>query len=123
MAAVPLLAVLLVACGASGPTLGDVQRVWCGAHPEAVVTAGTDLGIPAPEAVRWKAELEQAYIDGGDDAVTSLILQRVAQSITGDNGQPTDPHPSMKAMQSWETDSSADWQRACMAAWEAGKSQ
>ena len=29
----------------------------------------------------------------------------------------------MTAMQSWEAENAAEWQRACVAAWEAGKSQ
>ncbi len=119
--AVLLLAILLVGCGSSAPaTFGDTQRVWCGAHPVAVVTAGGSLSVSPSRFVVHKAALEQASIDGDQQQVTSLQMQWLASEMTATD---SDPHPNVNAMQSWELDAAADWQRACMAAWDAGKSQ
>lgn len=114
------LAVLLGACGTSAPDFGDAQRVWCGGHTEAVITAGTSLGIEPSAAIQYKAEVEQAQLDGDQGRVTSLVLQRVGAAITATEDLMPDAHPDMKAMQSWEADNAAEWQRACAAAWEAG---
>ncbi len=116
----PMLALVVVACGASGPTpaptFGDVQRVWCGAHPVATVTAGGSLGVEPSRFVVHKAQVEQATLDGDSDKATSLILAWVGSEMTATD---SDPHPNVDAMPSWEADSPADMQRACMAAWEA----
>ena len=103
---------------APSPThsIGDVQRVWCGAHPEAVVTAGQSLRIQPSRFVVHKAEVEQATLDGDSARAESLILQWVGQEITATD---SDPHPDLTSMQSWEADSVGDWQRACVSAWGA----
>ena len=115
-----LSVVLLAGCAGIGatpaPTFGDVQRVWCDAHPMAVVNAGEALSIAPSRFVTHKAEVEQATLDGDQDLATSLILAWVGQEITATD---SDPNPNMKAMQSWETDSASDFERACTAGFEA----
>lgn len=115
-----VLAALLTGCAGLGaspsPTFGDVQRVWCGAHPVAAVNAGVDLAIPPSRFVTHKAGVEQASLDGDSQRAQSLILQWVGQEITATD---SDPHPDMKSMPSWEADASADFTRACIAAYEA----
>lgn len=115
-----LLAALLIGCaGASASpshTFGDVERVWCGAHPVAAVNAGVDLGIPPSRFVTHKAGVEQASLDGDAQRAQSLILQWVGQELTATD---SDPHPDMKSMPSWEADAAADFERACIAAYEA----
>jgi hypothetical protein len=117
-----VLALLIAGCGSAAsspaPTFGDVQRVWCGAHPVAAVNAGTSLGVAPSRFVVHKAQVEQASLDGDSDKATSLILAWVGQEMTATD---SDPHPNVESMPSWEADSAADMARACMAAWEAGK--
>ena len=115
-----LLATLLVGCAGVGapaaPTLGDVQRVWCGAHPVAAVNAGADLGIPASRFVSHKAAVEQASLDRDSARAQSLILGWIGQEITATD---SDPNPDIESMPSWEANAAADYQRACSAAYEA----
>ena len=110
-----VLAAILAACGGSA-AFSDTQRVWCGAHPAAVVQAGATLGIAPSRFVQHKAEVEQANLDGDQQRATSLILLWVGQEIAATD---SDPHPKVNAMPSWEADAPADFQRACVAAYEA----
>lgn len=115
-----LSVVLLAGCAGIGPspspTFGDVQRVWCDAHPVAVNNAGAALGIPPSRFVAHKAAVEQATLDGDQELATRLILNWVGQEITATD---SDPHPDLKAMASWEADSATDFERACSAGFEA----
>jgi hypothetical protein len=115
-----LLAVLLVGCGGGGGSsssaFGDVQRVWCGAHPDAAVNAGVNLGIPPSRFVTHKAAVEQASLDGDAQRVQGLVLDWVGQEITATD---SDPHRDLKSMPSWEADAASDFQRACLAAYGA----
>lgn len=113
--AAAVLAAVLVACGGSA-AFSDAQRVWCGAHPLVVVHAGGSLGIAPSRFVQHKAEVEQASLDGDQARVQSLILAWVGQEITATD---SDPHPNVDSMPSWEADVPADFQRACVAAYEA----
>jgi hypothetical protein len=97
--------------------LSDAHRVWCGAHPLAVVRAGESLGVAPSRFVRHKAEVEQAFLEGDTDRVQSLILEWVGQQMTASD---TDPHPDVEAMPSWELEAQADFERACLAAFDAG---
>ena len=110
-----VLAVLLAACGGSA-AFSDTQRVWCGSHPAAVVRAGASLGIAPSRFVQNKAEVEQASLDGDQERAQSLILQWVGQEIAATD---SDPHPDLDALLSWEADAPADFQRACVASYEA----
>jgi hypothetical protein len=80
------------------------------------VNAGVDLAIPPSRFVTHKAAVEQASLDGDSQRAQSLILQWVGQEITATD---SDPHPDMKSMPSWEADAAADFERACIAAYEA----
>lgn len=115
MLASAILAAVLVGCG-NPNAVSDTQRVWCSAHPVAVVTAGDALGVVPSRFVQHKAELEQATLDGDSARAESLILQWVASEMTATD---SDPHANTKSMPSWEADAPADWQRACQAAYEA----
>lgn len=115
------LAVVLATCGAgasAAPTFGDTTRVWCGAHPMAVVSAGHTLGIAPSKFVEEEAAIEQASLDGNQQLAQSLILQRVGRGVTAQAGE-MDPRMGTQSMPSWEIDSAADFARACLAAYQA----
>jgi hypothetical protein len=112
---VVILAAVIAGCSAA-PALGDTERVWCGAHPGAVVHAGASLGISPSRFVIHKAGVEQAELDGNTNLATSLILQWVGSEMTATDA---DPHPNINSMPSWEADAPADFQRACLGAYGA----
>ena len=111
-----LLVLTVAACGGS-PAVSDVQRVWCSAHPAAVVGAGDSLGVGPSTYVREKAAIEQASLDGNTALVTSLILQRVGNALVGATSP--DPHPQMGSMPWWEAEAPGNWQRSCLASYGA----
>jgi len=110
------LVLLVAACGNAG--VSDTERVWCGAHPVAVVNAGVDLGIGPSQFVSQKAAIEQATLDGDQDLATRLLLAEVGQGITA-SAADSDPHLGMNAMESWQADARANWERSCKAAYSA----
>ena len=83
-----LVALAVAGCAATGPSVGDTERVWCGSHPAAVVTAGTSLGIGPSDLVKFKAAINQAEVDGDEDLVASLILQRVSSMMESSSAAP-----------------------------------
>ncbi len=124
LGALTIVAVILAACSAPGagaasaPTgvSADVLRVWCAAHPNAVVNAGAALGIQPSRFVVHKAAVEQAHLDGNAQLAQQLLLSWIGQQVAATD---SDPHPNVDSMPSWELDSPGDWLRSCTAAYAA----
>lgn len=115
---VAALAFAVLACSspAPSPSLTDVERVWCAAHPVDTVNAGVALGIGPSRFVSHKAAVEQATIDDDAERAQALILAWVGEQITATE---SDPHPDLASMPSWEVDAEGDFERSCLAAYEA----
>jgi hypothetical protein len=93
-----------------------VERVWCAAHPVDAVNAGVALGIGPSRFVSQKAAFEQATIDGDVERAQALILAWVREQITATE---SDPHHGLASMRSWEAEAQGEFERSCLAAYEA----